>query len=1311
MKTVTSDADAGAGSLRQTITDAVDGDLIIFATGIDTILVGDPLLLGDKTLTIGSMDSAMVVLDGMLLGDGTDTNRVVTVTGVTGKTVTMVNLSIENGYAKDTVWSGDVPSGDNGGGLLVNMLDGGNFVGRDLTFLKNKSEGRGGGLYASGPSYFTGCTFTENSALDADEGDGGGALMDTLAVMDSSYFTLNVAGDHAGGMHIRDSEVKVSYLTFEGNECADDGGALYIWGAEAMEITARNNIAGDHGGAIYMTSEVPLPVLTTAVLEDNECGDDGGGLYLNHGMATGITATNNTSVDHAGGVYVNSVDASLENSTLTGNTAGDDGGGLYLNHSMATGITSTNNTSVDHAGGVYVNNESKLYNSTITGNYSGDDGGGIYQNDSACVVQNCYIANNESFDHAGGIMVRGGAVINCIVDGNTAGDDGGGINMDSSIDTDTGDTTDITGVIGCVVTNNKCIDSGGGMSVQLGKVINTTISNNFGKNGGGVRAQQGPWQIVNTIIYGNDASDSRKNIRYESNTYVVGLNYCVVDTNSYANRDLTPENSTNMIVLENSPFIGGMGGNAYYLPGGSSLIDAGTHTDVSAMFPAEDAHGNTRVVNSVIDIGAFEAFQGMGLVVTSEANSGANTLRDVIAGASDGDTITFSGVDTIFVDLPIELGDKTLYIDGSTTGENVVLDGRFNDSTHLDTNRVITVMGETGRIVSLNNLTIQYGNAKDVTSELDEAPNQGGGLWADTRALNAGLTVMDSKFYMNGAEGRGGGAYSRGGTNLFENCTFLENDARDDRGGGAAGYYTVFEGCTFTDNHAGTRGGGVLVQEGSLVNNSVVEGNVAEDRGGGGYANEGGMITNSTFTNNESKSDDGGGIYLSEAGYADNVTVTGNTAGDRGGGIAIRTHSWVKNSTITGNYAADDGGGVDLVDTLGLIENCVISGNESVDYGGGLYLQSGNAINCVIDGNDGGDDGGGVRMGMLEYTGYFPGANLIGSIVSNNSSVDKGGGVAILYGNIVNCHIVNNTAPADNDGSGVRGDGTWKIINSIIYGNTPAPNILISGNTEAVTVMYSALEAGHGLTTEIANSVDLAASPFVGGTGADSLHLSNMAPVDAGSVDVALAIKDKVSDVIPANDIDGDPRIVGTIDMGVYETEKPVVAATGVTLDLDALSVKVAATGALVATVAPSEATDKSISWSTADAAVATVADGTVTGVAVGTAYVYVTTTDGGFKDSCLVTVTSDVGINDFEASGFKLYPNPVTEGVLYIKLSDNEVTSLEIYNTLGVLVHRVSVNNRTLIEVNTTALLEKGVYFIRVSKQDSNYLERFIVQ
>lgn len=83
------------------------------------------------------------------------------------------------------------------------------------------------------------------------------------------------------------------------------------------------------------------------------------------------------------------------------------------------------------------------------------------------------------------------------------------------------------------------------------------------------------------------------------------------------------------------------------------------------------------------------------------------------------------------------------------------------------------------------------------------------------------------------------------------------------------------------------------------------------------------------------------------------------------------------------------------------------------------------------------------------------------------------------------------------------------------------------------------------------------------------------------------------------------------------------VPVTGVTLNQTELPLGVGSSSTLTATVAPDNATNKAVTWSTSDEAVATVADGVVTAVAEGTATITATTVDGGFTASCAVTVTA----------------------------------------------------------------------------------------
>lgn len=82
------------------------------------------------------------------------------------------------------------------------------------------------------------------------------------------------------------------------------------------------------------------------------------------------------------------------------------------------------------------------------------------------------------------------------------------------------------------------------------------------------------------------------------------------------------------------------------------------------------------------------------------------------------------------------------------------------------------------------------------------------------------------------------------------------------------------------------------------------------------------------------------------------------------------------------------------------------------------------------------------------------------------------------------------------------------------------------------------------------------------------------------------------------------------------------VPVTGVTLDTNAITLEIDGTQKLVATVAPSNATNKKVTWKSDKPEIATVdQEGTVTGVADGTANVTAETEDGKKVATCAVTV------------------------------------------------------------------------------------------
>lgn len=150
--------------------------------------------------------------------------------------------------------------------------------------------------------------------------------------------------------------------------------------------------------------------------------------------------------------------------------------------------------------------------------------------------------------------------------------------------------------------------------------------------------------------------------------------------------------------------------------------------------------------------------------------------------------------------------------------------------------------------------------------------------------------------------------------------------------------------------------------------------------------------------------------------------------------------------------------------------------------------------------------------------------------------------------------------------------------------------------------------------------------------GEDETLTATVSPNDATNKNVSWSTSDE--SVATVNN--GTVHAVGagnaTITVTTEDGEKTATCAvtvnaatvhvTGVSLDKTTLGLTDDGYDTLTATVYPSDATDKSVTWSSSDESIATVENGTVYAVGDGSCTITVTTTDGGKTASCDVTVT-----------------------------------------------------------------------------------------
>lgn len=575
------------------------------------------------------------------------------------------------------------------------------------------------------------------------------------------------------------------------------------------------------------------------------------------------------------------------------------------------GFTITGGHSGQHNGCGMVNYNSSptINNCTFKWNFS-EDGGGMYNySNSNPTLSNCKFINNYGLGRGGGVLNNNSnpTLINCIFIGNMTGQDGGGISGSSTL-------------INCVFSGN--------------------IAGNYG---GGVH---GDSTVTNCILWGNsDSGDGNSQISGDLSLMTYSCVQQDLPGNENGNINVNP-----LFVDPDGPDgIVGTEDDDLRLQPGSPCINAG---DNSVVTTATDMDGNERIVNTYVDMGAYES-QGMPLIYF---------VDDDATGTDDG-----SSWENAYTSLPYALntasyGYEIRVAQGTyRPNDGVITIGDERELTFQLKNRVAVKGGYAGfgeadpdaRDVELYETILSgdlYGDDIAVTDPADMANDMNrefnsyhvvSGFQIDDTAILDGFTISGGNA-TDGSDYYGGGmANDDGSSPTINNCKFVWNMAI--YGGGMDNIYNsnpTLNNCIFSNNYSQTSGGMSNYYSSPMLTDCTFSGNLTYGPGGGIsniFASP--TITNCRFINNAAYGS-GGAMDNGANGnpIVTNCLFVGNS-------VDSVDPNWGKGGAVYSSLSGSSNP---------VYANCTFYGN-SAQYGGAIYCAEGDIAliinNCILWGN------------------------------------------------------------------------------------------------------------------------------------------------------------------------------------------------------------------------------------------------------------------------------------------------------------------------------------------------------------------------